>query len=538
MFRTIWSKSLRDYRVPILCWGLGLGLLMLIEFAASTPAIMSAYAAVAPGLRFLGDPVAITTPEGYVTARLMEVFLPLILCIWPILVGARLVRGEEERGTMDVLLATPQPRVRVLLEKVSMLIIALLIIGVLIGLGMAAGEAALKIQVDLTRALLAALNASLLAFFFATVALLISQFTQNRGAAAGWTSGLLILAFLLDATGRSVDGTWVQYLSPFYYYNLNRPLIASFGDTPLAALLLGGLALLFIIISLILFAQRDSGRAAFAFQRNQKDNNHLIERSLRKARRNLSLRGIWVRALGTQSWMAFWWLLGIVLYTGWGVLLLPSIQQPFQKAFRETPILAKLFSDANFLGIVVFTFAPILVAAFALTLALNWAVDLENGRLELLLGTPNTRQRMMLERFGAIFLLTLLAPVLTWLAILVGAQVANLTIDQNKVMAASLSLFPLALVIIGLVYALAGRMRYAVVLGLLSLYITGAYLLEFLKALFKLPGWVMDLSIFHQYGNPIVDGMNWPAFLGMTGVALVLLLIGLVQFRISDVERG
>jgi len=29
MFRSIWSKSLRDYRVPILGWGLGLGLLLL-----------------------------------------------------------------------------------------------------------------------------------------------------------------------------------------------------------------------------------------------------------------------------------------------------------------------------------------------------------------------------------------------------------------------------------------------------------------------------------------------------------------------------
>jgi hypothetical protein len=32
--------------------------------------------------------------------------------------------------------------------------------------------------------------------------------------------------------------------------------------------------------------------------------------------------------------------------------------------------------------------------------------------------------------------------------------------------------------------------------------------------------------------------MNWGTFLVMTGVAVVLLATGLVQFRYADVERG
>jgi ABC-2 type transport system permease protein len=76
------------------------------------------------------------------------------------------------------------------------------------------------------------------------------------------------------------------------------------------------------------------------------------------------------------------------------------------------------------------------------------------------------------------------------------------------------------------------------VLGIVTAYIALAFLAEFLKALLNLPDWVLSLSIFHQYGSPVTDGMNWGAFLGMTGVALVLLLIGLVQFRYVDVERG
>lgn len=544
MLRSIWSKSLRDYRIAMLSWGLGLGFLMFSVFASATPAVRNLYITLAASFRFLGDPYAAQTPEGYATVRLLETIFPLLLSIWPILAGARLVRGEEERGTLDLVLATPLSRVRVIVEKLAALVIALLVIAVLFALGTIAGEPSAGAHVDFVRALVTGLNLSLLAFFFGTLALLISQFSVSRGSAVGWASGLLILSYLLDATGRVIDGTWVKYLSPFYYYNLNRPLIPSFNDTPAGALLLLGLSLLFTIVSIVLFAQRDSGRPAITLQRNPTNENHAAERSLHHAERDISVRAIGLRTLSAQSWSAFWWLLGLVVYAGWDVLLIPSVQQPLKQALAQTPILAKLFgggdvgTNAGFLAAAVFSLMPALVVFFAMTLALTWSADLENGRLELLLATPKARISMLLERFGAILLFILLAPLLTWLAIMVSAQIAHLSVDQNNVLAASFSMLPLALVIMSLAYALAGRLRYGMVMGVLTLYIMLAFMAEFLQALLNLPNWLMSLSIFYQYGNPIMNGMNWSAFLGMTGVALVLLIIGLVQFRNVDVERG
>src|SRR5713101_543729 len=143
LFRSMLSKSLRDYRVPMLAWGLGLALFMTVGFATATPAVVTAFISFARILSFLGDPYAMNTPEGYITFRYMETTVPLLLSLWPILAGARLVRGEEERGTMDVLLATSQPRARLLLEKVGALFLALLVIALLFALGVVGGEAAL-----------------------------------------------------------------------------------------------------------------------------------------------------------------------------------------------------------------------------------------------------------------------------------------------------------------------------------------------------------------------------------------------------------
>jgi ABC-2 type transport system permease protein len=545
MFRSILSKSLRDYRVPMLAWGFGMALFMVAVVGTATPAVVTAFISFARILSFLGDPYAMNTPEGYITFRYMETTWPLLLSIWPILAGARLVRGEEERGTMDVLLATSQSRVRLLLEKVGALAIALLVIAVLYALGVVAGEAALGGgHVDFVGGLLTGLNLSGLAFFFGMVALLISQLTASRGAAAGWASGLLILFLFLDMAGREVSGSWLPYLSPFYYYNLNRPLLAGFPDQPLAALLLLGLSVLCLLGSLVLFVRRDMGRSAFESQRERASDPQQALRSLSRAEREVSTRAVSLHTLFADGWGSFWWLFGMVAFCTGLQFLTPGIQKAFNQAVQQTPWLIKYLFDtptdtnAAMIGTLVFAFVPALVMILALTLALKWPSDLENGRLELIFSTPQSRLRVLLERFGANALVVLLAPILTWLALTIGAQIINLNVDQGRLLAASFSMLPPALITMGLVYALAGRLRYGAVLGIVTAYLVLSYLQESLEGNIQFPGWFMSLSIFHLYGNPIFLGMNWTNFLGMTGVGIVLLVIGLVQFRSADIEVG
>src|SRR6266566_1562003 len=479
MFRSMWSKTLRDYRVPILAWGIGLALLMFVGFATATAPVLAAFASIAPLVGFLGEPVAMRTPAGYISFRYMETTLPLLLSFWPILVGARLVRGEEERGTMDVLLGTPQARTRLLLEK--------------------------------------------------TIALVLA---------------LLLLAWLLNIAGREVSGSWLQYLSPFYYYNLNRPLIPSFTDTPAAALVLLGLSLLLAASSAVLFARRDIGRAAFVWQRTSANGKHQAERSLSRAERAVSTRAVSLRSLAASGWSSFWWLLGMAAFCAAILYITPSFTKSFYNVVQQTPWLAQLFFDTptntntGVLGTLLFFFLPALVVIFALTLALKWSADLENGRLELIFSTPQARLRVLLERFGANVLVVLLAPVLTWLVLIIGAQLINLNINQGRVFAASFSMLPLALITIGLVYALAGRLRYGAVLGLVSAYLALSYLEETLEGLVPIPSWIGHISIFHLYGNPIFGILDWGNVLGMTGVGIVLLVIGLVQFRYVDVQLG
>ncbi len=120
-FRAIWSKSLRAYRTAILAWGIGLGLLLMATAAASpsvsVAAGQAALSQTVQNFSFFGTPVAIGTPQGYTTFKFLGL-LPLFLGIWTAIAGAHLTRGDEESGSIDLVLGEPVSRARLMGEKI------------------------------------------------------------------------------------------------------------------------------------------------------------------------------------------------------------------------------------------------------------------------------------------------------------------------------------------------------------------------------------------------------------------------------------
>src|SRR6202140_5786958 len=94
--------------------------------------VISPMASVAATFVWNADTVAVDTIGGYATFKI-GIFIFLI-AVWPLLAGSRMLRGEEDRGSLDVLLSAPRPRTRVALEKLAAIWTALLAMGVLIGL--------------------------------------------------------------------------------------------------------------------------------------------------------------------------------------------------------------------------------------------------------------------------------------------------------------------------------------------------------------------------------------------------------------------
>jgi ABC-2 type transport system permease protein len=473
----------------------------------------------------------------------------LMLSIFAMLIGSRLVRGEEARGSMDLVLATPHARKDLLREKVLAAVTSVVVLGLAFGIGALLGEASQHDAASAGGAVLAGIDLSLLLFFYAMLALFISQYTRTAGAAAGATGALYALFFVLDGTGRAYPNlAWVQRLSPNYYYGLSKPLIPSYGTNFGAMAFLLGLGLLLLAGSAAIFLRRDIGAVAtLPFPRIlRKGTANAIspEARIDRAARDPWLRSVLARSLRAGGPGLGWWMLGVFLYAAYGAGIVKSSEQQLRDAIEGSPAFAQLFganllaTDYGFVSLAIFLIISIAAMLYALIRANDWPANQDNGRLDILLSTPQPRWRVALQWYGTALIGFILLALANALGIIVGSAATGLTLDAGRVFAASLALVPPMALIAGAVYALGARLRSTVDLEIVGAYLGIAFFMDLLRSTLNLPGWTQHLSIFTAYGTPITDGVNWISVGVMLLLAALFTAIGVYLFQTGDVRQG
>jgi ABC-2 type transport system permease protein len=547
-FKSVYLKTLRDFRIAILGWGAGMGLLLYAVLAAvpslvATPEARASLVSLSGSFAWLAEPIAVDTPGGYATFKYG--FTILLMAIWPLLACSRLLRGEEERGSLDVLLSLPRGRGRVALEKLAAVWTALLGMGLLIGLLTFAGGQRASADFGLGDALLFGLNVALICGIFGSIALLLSQFTQERGTAAGWTGGLLLIFIVLDMAHRVFSDTeWLSRLSPVYYYNLSKPLVPGYGINPGAMLVLLALNILLSGAALGFFARRDVG-GTVALPRWLR----LPERAVRPERalpvNAWSLRSVYTRSLGMIAAPTFWWTLGIAGFAGWMVIVVKQTETRLAAFFQGSPLLkdvitkvggSDLTTNATILSFL-FVLLPLLLMAFAVTQASRWAADEEDGRLELVLSTPQPRLQVLLGRFAALTTATVIIGMLTLGASALASAATGLKLDEGNLVAATLSIIPMGLLIAAIGYLLSGWLRTAVDTGLLSFLLVIWFFISFIGPELNWPDATLRLSAFYYYGTPLLHGLPLGDMLGVLAVSMVALVLASVRFVRKDIGR-
>ena len=541
---SVFLKTLRDYRIAILGWGIGMGLVVVSPMASvstliTTPEAREQLASLAANFAWNADVVAVTTIGGYATWKI-GVFIFLI-AIWPLLAGSRMLRGEEDRGSLDVLLSLPRPRMRVAVEKLAAMWTALLAMGLLIGLVVFAGGRKFGGEFGLGDALLFGLNLALVCAVFGSLALLISQFTQERGPAAGWTAGLLLLFIVLDMVRRVVSNSeWISRVSPIYYYNLSKPLVPGYGVNAGAMVFLLALAVFLGGAAVWLFARRDIG-GTVPLPRWLK----LPERTASRALpvRDWSLRSVYARGLGMIAMPTLWWTLGIAGFAGWMVFVVQLMEERLSSLLSSSPTMIDLIKNlgggdagvnAGFLS-AMFFFLPLFLMAFAVTQVNGWSADEQDGRLELVLAAPQRRTWVLLGRFAALGTATVVIAVITLLASAAAAAAAGLNLDSGNLAAATLGMIPLGLLVAAIGYLAAGWLRTAADTGLLSFVLAAWFFISFIGPELSWPDSTLRLSAFYYYGTPLLHGLQLTSVLSVLGVTALALGVGTLRFSRKDI---
>ena len=125
MLRSVLLKTVRDQRRSLLAWAVSI-LLLVMMYGAFWPSIrdqpsMNDYLTNLPeALRslFTMSGADISTPTGYVQIELLSFIGPIVVILYAVSAGNAAVAGEEDRHTMDLLLANPISRTRLVLDKV------------------------------------------------------------------------------------------------------------------------------------------------------------------------------------------------------------------------------------------------------------------------------------------------------------------------------------------------------------------------------------------------------------------------------------
>jgi ABC-2 type transport system permease protein len=545
--RSIFLKSLRDYRVAILSWGLGMGALIAVSYMVfiTQDQHNTALPALARQFIWYAEPVDILHAGGYVTWRTGP--LLATIAIWALLAGGRTLRGEEERGALDALLSLPRSRARVALEKLAALGVALLLLGLLIAVVTLAGGAGVGANPGLGAALLFGLNVALLAGVFGALAFFFSQFTRARRTAAGVAGGLLGLAFVLDGAGRIAPGAEsLARLSPLSYYGLSKPLIPNYGANPGAMLVLAALTIALGGAGAWLFLRRDVGApVALPTWLHVPPAAPDMSRARRLPVGDWSLRSVYTRSLRMLAAPTIWWGVGIAASAFLFTSLAKQLEQNLAAYYSSSPYFSHLVArlsggdittNAGILSLFLVYF-PLLLTAFAVTQVNRWAADEEDGQLELLLATPQSRPRVILARFAALTTAVLIIASMLLVAVAWAAAASGLAVDGGRLVEAVLGMAPLALVVAAVGYLLSGWLRTAAVTGVLSALLVASYAMSFLAALVALPDAVLQLSIFQQYGTPLVGGLRVPNTLGILAVTVAALALATMRFARKDIAR-
>ena len=475
-------------------------------------------------------PVHPETLAGYVQWRAFG-FFPVIFGFWGLIAGSGVIRGDEDRGLLELWLATGTSRARLVAARAGAFVIALaaaiLIVLVLTGLGATIVGSTLPIEGLLADG--AALLAITVACF--AIALLIAQFVDSRRVAAGVSAIVLLGFFLLNGLGRTLEGpARLRGLSPFYYVDRTSGL--SPGGPIDWASTLGLLAAALAVIALagIAFTRRDLG--AGLVRPRPAARRPVVEPSRNPVLRLPVLATIYEQRVGLLAWMVSTALLA---------LFMTSLAKSVAELVNHIPIFRAYVSgqgDLNRAVISVFWFAmmPLVLAAFAITQVSRWTTDDTEGRLEMVLSEPVSRRRVALEREGALVVATALIAAVGSAVTLWAAGAQGISLGVGPIALATALLLPFGLAFGSLGAALAGWIPRATVL-LLSGYAVVSYFLTQFVPLFRWPQWVENVSIFYLYGTPLTTGVYWTGFWVLIAIIAIAMTVGLLSFERRDLGR-
>ena len=353
---------------------------------------------------------------------------------------------------------------------------------------------------------------------FAAVAGVAAQLTERAGTAKGIAVAVLGIGYLLRAASDIGEHSALSWLSPLGWMQQIRP----FADERwwVFALFIGAIAIL-TAMAFALSSRRDVGSGLVRPRPGPAS-----------ASRRLRSPAALVWRLHRRSLLA--WGVG---FAAFGVVtgdLAKAGADQLATSPQLTSLLARLggtsgVSDGFFtlaLSIVVE-----IAAVYAIVTMLQMQSEEKEARVDPVLATPVSRLRWA----GSYLLLAVVGTTVVLAAFSVpagltyGLSVGNVGYELPRVFAASMAYLPAILVMAGIAMALYGLIPKLTFLSWGAL--LGIIVIELLGELLQIGQSIQDVSPFTHVPKILVSEFSATPLIGLIGVAVLLMVIGLLGFQ-------
>lgn len=470
----------------------------------------------------LGPTSGIGTVGGF-TVYKGYVFLTTIGAIWAVLAGTRLLRGEEDLGRWQLLVAGATRRGRATAAAALALVVAAVVVTVLTGAVVAVAGRDPDVGFSVAGSLAYGASLGLVVLVFGALGAAASQLGGTRRAASGIGMAAVGVAFAIRmVSDASASLHWVRWATPLGWPLLVEPFEGpSWGPLVLAAIV----ALALGVVACLLAERRDVGSGL------------LVRHDARPARlRGLgSTGGLALRLEGPTlvAWASAAALTGL-LYGMVAKLVTSDLPASMSDVLDQFGAKGALIDQ--YFG-VVFLLVACVVALIPANQIGAAAEEETSGRVVRILAGPTTRARWLTERLllaaATIVVAALVAALCTWAA----AAAQGVSIGLTRMLGAGLNVVPSALLALGIGALLlsvaprhAGAITYVVVL--LSVVV------DLVASIASGWRWLDQLSIFHRLALYPSEPVSLPSTIGVLVVAIAWCAVAVATFARRDLHSA
>jgi len=464
---------------------------------------------------FYGYPYDPVTIGGYSAWRVGGT-LAIAAAVFGIFAAVRALRGEEDTGRMELVLAGVLRRRTAYLAALSAIAAGVL----LLWLAETVGFVFAGLPTD-GSAYLALATASVIPVYVG-VGALVSQLAPTRRMALELGNALVGVSLLVRVVADTSSGAgWLRWLTPLGWAEELRPFTSS--QQPLALLLPLAASALLLTAAAKIYAGRDVGTGVLPARERASPRLRLLSSPLTQGLR--SERGTilaWLLSVG-----GFSFILGAVSTSISSADISASMQREIAKLGGGS-----IATPTGYMAFV-FIFFILVVSLFACAQIAGARHEEADERLETLLALPVSRRGWLGGRLalaaGAALALALAAGFFSW----AGAASQGSDISLARMLEAGANCMPVTLLFLGiaaLLFALVPRASGGIAYGL----VTVAFLWQLTGALLSVPKWALELTPFAHVGLVPAQPFRAGAAVIMLGIAAVSALAAAWFFQRRD----